>query len=773
MRLRTFLSGVLLLGVLLVTPIFSWAQEQDLAAVLPENTMMYVGWSGADVCMELSQSTPWGQIINDPQTQRLRDVLHGQWSEFVRAKMVENGNGDLYEPFQTILGSVWRYPTALAVLDVNMGEQGLDVQVALIVRAKDQSAALLNQIENLIQTRLNVAPVEVELETGQKCKQLMIIPMFPPIVWGGIGDFVVVATGQHTFAKMASAISGGPHLTDNPDFASARRTMEIDPRQLGMFLYVDFAKAIERTTKIMTAFGAMPPSNQPDRPDIVHEVLDAAGLGNLKTVAVATQARNGGYQTRVMLQTDGAPLGLLKIIGSAPVTDDDLIFVPKDASWMTAMNFDYRALYDTCLSVARPLVRAHRFSDNPETAAPEDVDRQIQSFIDQMNETLGFRLKEDLVDALGDTVVMFDAPSQGGFLITGWTKIVEVKDAARVQAALKSMVGFLSTQMDKPEHLTLKSYAYQGHEIYYVNVIGIPIPIAPAWTVHENHLITAFYPQMVTSVLDRLMKKDPMSSILANEDFVRGRRQLPDGACGLCYTDTRNSISGLYSILLPISQMMLAMGQKEGLGIDVSMLPSQNVVTRSLFGDVAGVYLRPDGILVNRDGPLPWAVPNLGSGGMAASAITVSVLLPSLARARELAKRSADAANLKMIGFSCQAYANDHENQLPPDLQIVVQNGVLSEKNLHSRRDATGEVSYVYVANQTINDDPENVLAYDRPDLSREGANVLFLDGHVEWMKPANFQKALDDTIQRLGERYKGPQPITTDGMNDRILFRH
>lgn len=46
-------------------------------------------------------------------------------------------------------------------------------------------------------------------------------------------------------------------------------------------------------------------------------------------------------------------------------------------------------------------------------------------------------------------------------------------------------------------------------------------------------------------------------------------------------------------------------------------------------------------------------------------ALLISILLPSLSRAREIAKRSVCAANLRGIGQGCKIYANDNDDWLP------------------------------------------------------------------------------------------------------------
>ena len=63
-------------------------------------------------------------------------------------------------------------------------------------------------------------------------------------------------------------------------------------------------------------------------------------------------------------------------------------------------------------------------------------------------------------------------------------------------------------------------------------------------------------------------------------------------------------------------------------------------------------------------------------------ALLIAILLPSLARAREAAKRGACGSNLKTVSTACKTYAFDaegfwpnvaHARPLPPDLDQAVQ----------------------------------------------------------------------------------------------------
>lgn len=110
--------------------------------------------------------------------------------------------------------------------------------------------------------------------------------------------------------------------------------------------------------------------------------------------------------------------------------------------------------------------------------------------------------------------------------------------------------------------------------------------------------------------------------------------------------------------------------------------------------------------------------------------------------------------NLSAIGKACLLYANDQADKLPPDLQTLVKEGNLPPTLLESKRkpkDFNGP-SYVYIPGQSLSMYPGNIVAYENPEFSAEGIDVLFLDRHVEFMKVEAFRRELKETYERLGK---------------------
>jgi hypothetical protein len=117
-----------------------------------------------------------------------------------------------------------------------------------------------------------------------------------------------------------------------------------------------------------------------------------------------------------------------------------------------------------------------------------------------------------------------------------------------------------------------------------------------------------------------------------------------------------------------------------------------------------------------------------------------------------MAKRAVSTSNLRGIGQAVHIYANDHGDQFPPDLEALIALGMITRGMLVSPRDYDEGVSYVYIPGQNQDDDPNNVLAFERI-IDDEGTNVLFLSGAVVWMSQENFEEALMQTMTRLGAR--------------------
>ena len=142
-----------------------------------------------------------------------------------------------------------------------------------------------------------------------------------------------------------------------------------------------------------------------------------------------------------------------------------------------------------------------------------------------------------------------------------------------------------------------------------------------------------------------------------------------------------------------------------------------------------------------------------------ATSSAMSVLLPSLNRARETAMRVQSASNLRQIGLAITLYSTDHKGEMPANLEAVKGPYLQSDKVLDSPLGDADGGDYVYLGHEglkinKLGNAGELAIAYDAAALEEgEGTNVLFLDGHVEWLDGVMSHRTIDASRQKLATR--------------------
>jgi predicted Zn finger-like uncharacterized protein/prepilin-type processing-associated H-X9-DG protein len=176
------------------------------------------------------------------------------------------------------------------------------------------------------------------------------------------------------------------------------------------------------------------------------------------------------------------------------------------------------------------------------------------------------------------------------------------------------------------------------------------------------------------------------------------------------------------------------------------------VLIPSLIGIVLGIV----GLSRTKD-------PRVGGKGLAIAGIAVSVasiflagcmisiLLPSLNRARETANRVKCASNLRQIGQALLLYGNDNRGVYPPDFPpLLLTQDITSEvfvcpSSNDTRADPNTTVqqqaavlhqhcSYKYLPGHNYNASADTVIAYEpMTNHDGDGSNFLWGDGHVSF----------------------------------------
>jgi prepilin-type processing-associated H-X9-DG protein len=132
------------------------------------------------------------------------------------------------------------------------------------------------------------------------------------------------------------------------------------------------------------------------------------------------------------------------------------------------------------------------------------------------------------------------------------------------------------------------------------------------------------------------------------------------------------------------------------------------------------------------------------------------------------------ASNLRCIGQAILLYTNDHRGEYPDSFQTILLNEDVTSavfvsparsetpakgpttQAIANQMAAGGHLSYIYLgrglSGNTVK--PNTIVAYEMIPHAGGGTNVLFGDGHVEWVGPV--------TIGKIGSRAAvGQFPVT------------
>ncbi len=114
-----------------------------------------------------------------------------------------------------------------------------------------------------------------------------------------------------------------------------------------------------------------------------------------------------------------------------------------------------------------------------------------------------------------------------------------------------------------------------------------------------------------------------------------------------------------------------------------------------------------------------------------------------LERSRQMANRAMSAANMNKLAVACIRYAKDHNGKWPDSLQQLGQYGI-SEEQLINPLNPELKVGYIYIRPADKLADFDQLLIHERYEVWKDGINVAFANGPVQFISnEAEFKRLL------------------------------
>ncbi len=719
----------MLVLILLCSTTLPVGAAPPLAKHLSESTICYAGWSGRSLVFD---GSAFGQMLSEPGIGRFL----GAMKSLAETTLPANRSASLTHALA--MGSLaWQHPAAIALSELEPGDNGPEISAVVLIELARDGEAFQKHLDAFIESLENVTVTE-KSEGGLPYRSIAGPNGSREVVVGFKGDLFFMATGPEA-ARRIIGLKPEQSLATSKKFTSSMAAVGGENIQIAF--YLDVPELLKRTEAILAG-------KAPTAPDAglseLRRIINALGLGQLEAVAGTTRIVDRGMLTRTRLFSPSPHRGLLLPLAGQELTDADLAHVPDDADFVAAIKLSGETLHAEIL---------HSL-DVYSAGKDKDLKRQFSEYIGQLEERIGVSITQDLLPALGDTVVVSSASSQGGFA-TGTVLSITMKDAAKVAEVIAKIESYAGENL--PPTISLET-AHAGRiEIRYLaGQFGMPWPVAPAWAIHEDRLLIAGWPQVLKTILDR---GGDIKQLSTSTGFAKHRSRVAKNASVLSYTNTPQIMRQMYPSLIMLGTMGTnALAMKMPVGAKPDWVPALSTLEKYLWPNIMTVSSDETGITFETYGSVPGMAPLLSPLNTAVSA---GIVLPSLQLAKRRTKELISKTHMEGLYLACLLYAENNNGASPPDFAALIGGRVqyvdeidmfispLSGRPTPGIIDGqfTGAIDYIYINPgnlHTIERPATLLLAYERSEnYGGKKTIALFADGHIEQVSMIQLEAAI------------------------------
>lgn len=696
---------------LLLVPLI--AHADPLADRVPADSIIYIGWQGVS---DLGPGYPQSHlkaVLDQSQVPDLIDKFIPQVID--KVSQLNPQAGQIGQIISSIAKPTWQHPTAFffAGIEHAKGKEPVP-HLGIVWQPGADGDALARQLSDLIAQAAG-APFPIKVIHKGEIVALMV----------GYDNPEEALAGRTTRA-----------LSEDAAFKAARAHLSLQDSVFAA--YVDYEHLFGLIDDLVKEMGP-PPAQQ-----IWPTVRDDLGLPGLKRVVAASGFDGKDFGTQAFLEAPAPRTGLFKVIGDQPLSEEILSAIPSTATMAGAGRIDLGELFDLI----------HK------TAADVDADdvRDFDRMLEKLNQQSGVDLRRELLASLGDEWAYFADPTIGGRGLASFTAVNHLKDPAKFEQSIDKMQDFVLKQFqeiageasgqDLRVNLSFQTTQVDGMTIHY-----LPLPlVAPSWVVQDGNLYISMFPQVAAAAArHQAMKKPSIMESAAFKDVLArlGQQKFSDFG----FMDLPRTAPDAYGAWLFISRIT-GFGDLFGIKSPPLLMPQLDKLLDELSPAGQVNWADADGFHMRSIEPFP-ASTLIASDPMItalyAEPAMIGVMLPALQKAREQARRVQSMNNLRQIGLAAMMYANANNNKFPPDLATIYKDedltpSVFVNPRTHAAPPPPGtkeelakwvqeNSDYVWIGgNKTAAAGPDSVLAYEKLEENPEGVNILFGDGHVEWV---------------------------------------
>ena len=567
-------------------------EDPKMAQVAPADCIAYITWAGtADA--DPNSANRAERILAEPQVKHLFKTIEKEIFAMIdRETQNDEEEGLAMNTAALLIKHSLTHPAAIYLSKFDMGERGPIIEAGLVVNLGDEAPAMekaLKLFEKIIPERYG--PVKVI----DGMRRIPVDEDAPALGYTIKDGYLLIAVGKETQTALLKAFDNGPK--GGPEWLKTARG-KVSIKRTSSFIYVNAAPLRDSLIPALV-FG------HPTRGGAAeyHRAMQAMGLDKLTAVISSTGFDDEGFVGKTLLATEGNPGGLFKLFNKQGLSPADLVDVPRDADLAFVVRLNASEIFDEVFKGAGIIERR--------------AEQEMRDELANAERELGFKLKEDLFDSLGDVWSIYNSPGEGGLIITGLTGVVQVKDRDKVKKCIDRFAELIKQDMNRNfdpnnagnrpwrrRQYQFKSMDFMGHQIQYINPIGDDWVVTPAWCLTKDRFVIAPYPQMIKSYLERRSKADAES--LADLPQVKGVMKNSGGPSIITYMDTPELFKKIYPLAHPFATLICSQLQREtGMKIDASLLPTASSILPHLKPDVSTITHGAGGVMIESKQSIP------------------------------------------------------------------------------------------------------------------------------------------------------------------------
>jgi hypothetical protein len=545
--------------LLLLLPALVRAQDAP-EALLPATTQVYLRWDGVEAHRPAYAKSALGQMMQGDTGGFVND-LYGQIQDGLSAlltvdQLLGGVAPDKLAKMQADANESAKLPALLSKNGfILAGEirnvEGPDYQVTLILPDAGPTPEPLFGALRLI-AALSKLPIK-DTKSGDITAH-SIGEEFLYVTWWQEGKHAVVALGpdkpDDVLKRMHDQKTA--RLDANPLF---KRLKAFDKFETSARAFVDSASVVKTAASRGKDFD---------------KLMKDLGLDGLKSLVFYSGFDGEAERGLVEWDMPGPRKGLLTLLNGKPFTLAELPPLPPDVVSWSMTNFDAGAFYDTAYKAAEDITAI---------ADPDQV-KNVEAFVKLADETLGIDVRRDVLDSLGDRMVLCTSPSEGP-LSLGQTLMFKVKDAKKLQDALDQAVKGLGKAAGA--EVTLKKKIYHGVEMREVHVAQQGFFFVPSYVIYKDWLAVAPFPQQVQGYI--LRAKGDLEAWKPSERVQKSLAELPKEFISISYDDPRPTVKEVLSIAPLIAGTVNSFTPDSK--FEVGSLPNAQEATAHLFPNVS------------------------------------------------------------------------------------------------------------------------------------------------------------------------------------------